>query len=54
MGVSFRPVTLEVFVRKNPLASLITYAFKNFEYDIPGAKKFVMSRNRSLSLLKQV
>lgn len=46
--------TLEVFVRKNPLASLIPYAFKNFEYAIPGAKKFVKSRNRSLSLLTQV
>lgn len=30
--------TLEVFVQKNSLTSLIPYAFKKFEYDVPGAK----------------
>lgn len=30
--------TLEVFVQKNSLTSLIPYAFNKFEYDVPGAK----------------
>lgn len=30
--------TLEVFVQKNSSPSLIPYAFKHFEYDVPGAK----------------